>query len=101
MRHNQRIAHFLDKLAAAGVSYRVLWSARRDGKKGSDDVHFVSFTGDGFRPAVGTAVIIDYGRDGYGFFPESPHASIDDDVFRVSSTRDHPMPVPVARRGAR
>lgn len=93
MRTNPRINTFIEKLEAAGVSARVLWSARR-GHKGKHDVFFLHFGGDGFRPAVGTAVIIDYGEDGYGFFPESATTSIDRDVFRIASTAEHPLPIP-------
>lgn len=96
MRHNPKIDRFLGRLAENGVTWRLLWSTRRASGKGHDDVYCLSFSGEGFRPAVGTAIIVDYGNDGYGFYPESPINSIEFDVFRVASTRDHPLPVPSA-----
>lgn len=84
MRDNPRISAFLDQLKAAGILHRVLWSGKRPLTKGFDDVNCIAFVGDGFKPAIGTAMIIDYGpRDGYGFYPETRTNSMEDDVRAV------------------
>jgi len=92
LRGNAAFEQFERLLGLQKITMRLMWTSRRPSSQ-RDDLYFVSFIGDGFKPAVCTAVIIDYG-DGYGFFPESATNLIVADVNRIVSTREHPVPVP-------
>lgn len=89
---NPLIVSFLRKLDDAGVTYRINWRSRRDGRiahgVGGPDVYHLAFCGNGFAPALSTAVIIDYDGDGFGFYPESRSNRIDDDVAAVVGAKD-------------
>ena len=80
IRDNARIAAFLDQLEAAGVSVRTNWQA----ESGGAIVTHVRFVGDGFTPAIGTAVILDYGENGYALYVESQSNSIAKDVHSIA-----------------
>lgn len=89
---NPRIVSFLRKLDEAGVTYRINWRSRRDGRiahgVGGPDIYHLAFVGNGFAPAISTAVIIDYDGDGFGFYPESRSNSIDDVAAAVIGVKD-------------
>lgn len=94
---NKSFEAFRDRLEAKGVFLRCMWEAnsgveRRDNRKppvgsthrerplgkGRPDVALYAFYGE--RTEIGTAVLVDYGEDGLGIWPESRTNSIDDDV---------------------
>ena len=99
--HNKPFEQFRDKLNARGVFLRFMWEAcsgikRRDnsqppagvtkrqwGELGTKrpDVAMVSFYGE--RTAVGTAILVDYGEDGFGVWFEPKTNNIDDAVAAI------------------
>jgi hypothetical protein len=86
---NKQFQTFRTKLSEAGVSFRVLWEAKRSPRSQYADVAFVSFVGNGFSPKVGTAIIINYGKDGYGLYTDAEQGlAIDSDVAYIAQPRD-------------
>ncbi|MBN9310839.1 MAG: hypothetical protein J0I99_00480 [Devosia sp.] len=79
MQANPRIQELLRQLEDRGTSYRTLWTAKRSSDSRYDDVYMVAFNGTP-RPSVGTAILLDYGPNGFGLFPESANMSIADDA---------------------
>lgn len=76
---NARIDAFYAQLEERGIQRRILWETSRF-DNGKTDTFFVAFSGTP-SPAIHTAMIIDYGEgNGFGFFPESPNATITGDV---------------------
>ncbi|TJW14405.1 MAG: hypothetical protein E5W82_10540 [Mesorhizobium sp.] len=95
MIRNPQIDAFFVKLADANVQHRCNWQAKRDPNLKGYDIEHLSFIGDGFRPSEATAVIISYGRDGYGLYFEAVSNSIDGDVARIAAPRaPHPVAGP-------
>lgn len=76
--NNPRIRKFLDQLLEEGIFYKILWDTRRDGGDGHSDVFFLAFSGN--VKGIRTGILIDYGRDGYGFYLESENVQVEDDV---------------------
>lgn len=91
MYSNPRIVAFLDGLRDRGVALKVLWSTKRSPKNRYDDVNFVAFSGDGFSPNISTAVIVDYGEDGYGFYPSSNSIEMRADIDLVARRVDNDL----------
>lgn len=82
--HNKQFVIFREKLETAGVTMRVLWTAKRGITGKTPDIAFVSFVGNESPPHVSTAVIIDYGeRDGFGLFVNETSHTIDDSVSAI------------------
>lgn len=102
MKNNPHFDAFREQLEHAGVTMRLDWESRSDGNavglKAPADVFGYSFIGSGFQPAILNGVFVDYGKDshgrarGYGFFPASETANIGFDVFKIASTKEHPLP---------
>lgn len=94
---NERWDNFVGKLNEKGVHVQWAWEARRDGKTIQSagyrrkarpaDVGMVLFSGEGFQPSVLCAVVLDYGKDGFGIFTDGPTNNIDDDVTRIATPR--------------
>jgi len=65
-----KFQEFEKALEAEGVMIVWGWSTKRHGPRRSryDDTAFATFYGKGSRPAIGTAIILNYGKDGFGIF---------------------------------
>ncbi|WP_192242781.1 hypothetical protein [Mesorhizobium silamurunense] len=87
MIRNPQIDAFFERLAAANVQHRCNWQAKRSPDLKGYDIEHLSFRGDGFSPSEATAVLISYGKDGYGLYFDSGSASIADDVARIAKPR--------------
>jgi hypothetical protein len=85
---NKQFQAFRTKLSEAGVSFRVLWEAKRSPRSRYADVAFLSFVGNGFSPKVGSAIVINYGKDGYGLYTGAKSdLTIDGDVSYIAQPR--------------
>lgn len=79
---NKQFQTFIQKLEAEGITAKRMWSVKRPGaRRGS--IHFFTFTGDGFTPAILAGFVVDLGSDGYVFYPESRANKIDEDVAAI------------------
>jgi hypothetical protein len=95
---NEMFEEFREMLLERGVTMRCLWEAsagvkrgtvgHERARKGTHDVALYAFVGDGFSPAIGTAVLVDYGpRDGFGIWLETGTTQIDADVDQIVGTK--------------
>lgn len=83
-RENPGIQTLFAKLEERGIYKNILWEASRF-NNGTTDVFFVAFSALGNPPAIGTALIIDYGPgNGFGVFHESSSIKLDDDVALIA-----------------
>lgn len=87
MIRNPQIDSFFERLAAANVQYRCNWQAKRSPDLKGYDVEHLSFVGDGFSPSEATAILISYGKHGYGLYFDSETGSIEDDIARIAKPR--------------
>lgn len=92
---NPKFEAFRKDLEACGVTMRLSWEARRDGRavspKKPADVMFYNFIGDGFTPAILDAVVLDYGEQGYNIlFPDKANI-VAHDIHAIANTPQHPL----------
>lgn len=90
---NRQFETFRAALADRGVTLRYLWTANRGMGSKRDDVALVAFTGNGFSPRIGTAVVIDYGvRDGFALMTDfAMGGTIQEDAAFIATARDAPV----------
>lgn len=92
----QPLQEFLDELRQRKVHYQWAWETRRDNKAprqprgaGKDstypDIGMLLFTGEGFQPSVLTAIVIDYGKNGFGLYTETGDHTILGDIERIAT----------------
>ncbi len=71
-----KFQEFRAALEAEGVTIRWAWSTKRNSRaRGHDDCAFAMFYGNGFQPAIATAIIVSYGKDGYGIWMDPAEVS--------------------------
>lgn len=87
MIRNPQIDSFFERLAAANVQHRCNWQAKRSPDLKGYDIEHLSFVGDGFAPREATAILISYGKNGYGLYFDSETGSIEDDIARIAKPR--------------
>ena len=74
---------FLDALCAAGGTYKVRWSTKRNPGDRYDNVYCVNLygrEGDHGHPLKGYCIINDFGDDGFEVFFPSKHTTIAGDI---------------------
>ncbi len=81
---NVMFQDFRQKLSDAGYDLMVMWSCKCMTTAKYDDVALFQVRSNGrdpqaSRPAIGTVVIRDYGKDGYGCWAETG-PKVDDDI---------------------
>jgi len=86
MQDNKSFQAFRVQLAARGVEFRWAWVA-----KGEDvpPVGMLHFSGQGFQPKHLTAIVVDYGRDGFGLFLETGKPEIAADADEIAGPNAH------------
>lgn len=71
---NPKFQEFRQLLHDRSVDLYSPWSTKRnraDRKQKYDEVFFLIFRGNGFTPHITTAVVIDYGKDGFGLYTDA------------------------------